>query len=135
MTDLTFHHLGVAVPDLDDAITTYESIFGYLLTAGPFADPVQQACVCFLQPQHNGEPLIEAIAPLGEGSRVQRLIDKGAGAYHAGYETDDLDDTIADVRAKGCLLIGEPTPAVAFDGRRIAWFYTPARQLVEVVER
>ena len=94
MADLTFHHLGVAVPDLDDAITTYESIFGYSLTAGPFADPAQQACVCFLQPERSGDPVIEAIAPLGDDSHVQRLIDKGAGAYHACYETNDLDGTM-----------------------------------------
>jgi hypothetical protein len=32
------------------------------------------------------------------------------------------------------MLLGEPVPAVAFGGRRIAWFYTRTHQLFELVE-
>ena len=32
------------------------------------------------------------------------------------------------------VLISPPAPAVAFDGRRIAWVYTPTRQLIELLE-
>jgi methylmalonyl-CoA/ethylmalonyl-CoA epimerase len=38
------------------------------------------------------------------------------------------------MKSKRCLLLGDPVPAVAFGGRRIAWLYTPTRQLVELLE-
>jgi methylmalonyl-CoA/ethylmalonyl-CoA epimerase len=31
-------------------------------------------------------------------------------------------------------MVSDPMPAVAFGGRRIAWLYTPTRQLLELVE-
>ncbi|MGH7963890.1 MAG: VOC family protein, partial [Candidatus Binatia bacterium] len=68
-------------------------------------------------------------------SPVSTALAKGIGAYHSCYEVEDLDAALAHVRAKGCLIISQPVPAVAFDGRRIAWFYTPVRQLIEIVER
>jgi methylmalonyl-CoA/ethylmalonyl-CoA epimerase len=33
-----------------------------------------------------------------------------------------------------CIVVAKPVPAVAFQGRRIAWIYTPSRQLFEIVE-
>jgi methylmalonyl-CoA/ethylmalonyl-CoA epimerase len=38
------------------------------------------------------------------------------------------------LRDTGFFLISEPVPAVAFDGRRVAWFRGPDRLLVELVE-
>jgi methylmalonyl-CoA/ethylmalonyl-CoA epimerase len=57
------------------------------------------------------------------------------GAYHICCEVDDLDSTVRELRSRGCLIVREPAAAVAFEGRRIAWFYTPTRQLMELVER
>jgi methylmalonyl-CoA/ethylmalonyl-CoA epimerase len=33
------------------------------------------------------------------------------------------------------VVVSQPAPAIAFEGKRIAWFYTPTRQLMEMVER
>ena len=32
------------------------------------------------------------------------------------------------------MIVSKPVPAVAFQGRRIAWIYTSSRQLFELVE-
>jgi hypothetical protein len=40
MKDFTFHHVGVAVRDLSNAIPIYKSLFEYELTSGPFDDPI-----------------------------------------------------------------------------------------------
>jgi len=39
------------------------------------------------------------------------------------------------LRSGGFFLIAAPVPAVAFDGRRIAWLLGRDRSLVELVER
>ncbi|HEX8916046.1 MAG TPA: VOC family protein [Humisphaera sp.] len=135
-----FHHLGVAVADMAAAVRDYRELFGYEVRSGPFDDPVQRVTVCFLgRPAAAAgaaaEPEIELIAPLGDDSPVRRLLKAGGGAYHTCYAVADVDAALRRARETNCLVVSGPVPAVAFGGRRIAWFYTPARQLVEVVER
>ena len=73
--------------------------------------------------------------PACEDSPVGQVLAKGIGAYHICYEVENIEDALEYVHSKGCVVITKPVPATAFEGRRIAWFYTPTRQLVEVVER
>ena len=131
----TFAHVGVAVPDIARAIPTYKDVFGYRLLSGPFDDPIQRVTVCFLGTGASDDVEIELVAPLGDDSPVKRLLARGGGAYHVAYYVDDIIGWTAAARARGCVLLGEPVPAVAYNGRRIAWLYLPSRQLVEVIER
>jgi len=136
--NLTFEllHIGVAVPDLDRAASTLESLFGYRVIAGPFDDPIQKVTVNFLTQSDKDIAEIELIAPLTADSPVQSMLNKnGGGAYHLCFQTNDMEGALAHVRSKGCIVVSAPAPAVAFDGRRIAWFYTPTRQLFELVEQ
>ena len=128
-------HVGVAVANLTASIQAYENVFGYRVLSGPFDDPIQRVRVCFLGNGSAGELAIELIEPLGSDSPVTRLLAKGGGAYHVCYNVANLDQALEEIRAKGCLVVAAPAPAVAYGGRRIAWFFTPDRQLVELVER
>ena len=129
-----FHHLGVAVAALPAAIPVYEDLFGYRLLSGPFEDPIQKVAVCFLAKSADDPFCIELVAPLGDDSPIAGVLKKGGGAYHTCYECLDLDGELARMKSKRCLLLGDPVSAVAFGGRRIAWLYTPTRQLVALLE-
>jgi methylmalonyl-CoA/ethylmalonyl-CoA epimerase len=120
---------------MEEALSVYQEVFGYKVLSGPFDDPIQRASVCFVGTGIPSDMIIEVVASLGDDSPVSKILAKGVGVYHVCYEVDDIDQALANVRAKGCIIINKPVPAVAFEGRRIAWFYTPTRQLVEVVER
>ena len=135
MTSLRFSHMGVAVPSLEQALTMYQELFGYTVCSGPFDDPVQRVSVCFLETGDSREPTLELVAPNGKDSPVDQVLAKGIGAYHLCYEVDNIESALDYVRSKGCIVISKPVPAVAFEGRRIAWFYTPTRQLIELVEQ
>lgn len=127
-------HFGVAVADLDQALAMYADLFGYRLQRGPYDDPLQQARVAFIA-NDSADPPLELVAPLGPGSQVERVLKKGLSLYHVCYETPNVSAAIAHLRQQRCLLISGPTPAVAYEGRPIAWLYTPNRQLIELVER
>jgi methylmalonyl-CoA/ethylmalonyl-CoA epimerase len=129
------HHLGVAVPAIEAALSTYRDLFGYALVSGPFHDPLQKVSVCFVGSGRPGDVLIELVEPADGQSPVNKTLAKGIGAYHVCYEVEDLEGALAGARARGCVIVSQPVPAVAFGGRRIAWIYTPTRQLVEYVER
>ncbi len=135
MGNWIIHHVGVAVRDLPASIETYRQLFGYALLSGPFDDPIQKVSVCFVGSGTPGEFAIELVSPAGDASPLTRALAKDNTAYHICYEVGNIKRTLDDVRAKGCVIVSGPVPAVAFGGRRIAWFYTPTRQLIEVLER
>jgi methylmalonyl-CoA/ethylmalonyl-CoA epimerase len=135
MTGDRFAHIGVAVNDLELARRSFGELFGYDLKSGPFDDPIQRVRVCFLATPDGQAPVIELIAPLGDDSPIKQLLARGGGAYHLCFEVADMQKALAEAKNKGCILVSGPVPAVAFQGRRIAWLYTAARQLVEFVER
>ena len=133
--DMKFRHLGIAVAKLDGTLQSYAQLFGYKLISGPFDDPIQKVSVCFLGTGDPADAVVELIAPLTEDSPVKGVLARGGGAYHMCFETPRLDEALTEVLAKGCLLVSQPVPAVAFGGRRIAWIYTPTRQLIELLEQ
>ena len=129
-------HVGVAVAEIDAAAKMFGSLFGSQVVSGPFDDPIQKVTVNFLQQVEGEAAEIELIAPLTEDAPIRSMLNKtGGGAYHLCFETNDLERALAHLRQEKCLVVSAPAPAVAFEGRRIAWLYTPSRLLVELVER
>ena len=135
--DLGFklRHVGVAVPKLGPTTDALEALFGYKVVSGPFDDPIQKVSVSFLAKSENDVAEIELIAPLSEDSPIKSMLAKGVGAaYHLCFETSDIEQAVTHAKANGCIIVSPPVPAVAFNGRRIAWIYTRSRQLFELVE-
>jgi methylmalonyl-CoA/ethylmalonyl-CoA epimerase len=136
MSGWELHHVGVAVRDLRAAMPFYTGLLGYQLMSGPFDDPIQGVSVCFLCRRPSAtEVSLELVAPIDDASPVAKTLNRANTAYHLCYEVADLEGSIENARAQGCVVISEPAPAVAFLGRRIAWLYAPTRNLLEVVEK
>lgn len=128
------HHVGIAVADFEQAVAFYTQALSFDVLSGPFEDPIQKVKLCFLGGPGQGERVIEIICPLGLDSPVNGYLSKGIGAYHVCYEVARLDEALVELRSRGCLLISNPIPAVAFGGRKIAWCFAPTRQLIELLE-
>jgi methylmalonyl-CoA/ethylmalonyl-CoA epimerase len=128
-------HVGVAVPSLGPATEALSTLFGYRVISGPFDDPIQKVSVNFLTQSENDVAEIELIAPLGENSPITSMLAKGnGGAYHLCFETTDIEQALVHAKNNGCIIVSPAVPAVAFNGRRIAWIYTRSKQLFELVE-
>jgi methylmalonyl-CoA/ethylmalonyl-CoA epimerase len=135
--DLNFKlmHVGVAVSTLEPTTELLSALFGYKVVSGPFDDPIQKVTVNFLAKSADDVAEIELIAPLAQDSPIRSMLAKdGGGAYHLCFETSDIDRALAHAKNNGCIVVSPPVPAVAFQGRRIAWIYTRSRQLFELVE-
>lgn len=131
----TLHHVGVAVPDLEQASEFYTSVLGLQMISEPLEDPIQKVRVCFLSGATREQPCIELICPLNDESPVNGYLKKGIGAYHLCYEVENVASELDGLRGKGCHVVSAPVPAVAFGGRKIAWAFTPTRHLIELLER
>lgn len=128
-------HVGVAVSSLGPTTELLSNLFGYRVVSGPFDDPIQKVTVNFLAKSDSDVAEIELIAPITEDSPIRSMLAKdGGGAYHLCFETSDIDGALTHAKKNGCIVVSPPVPAVAFEGRRIAWIYTRSRQLFELVE-
>lgn len=101
---------------------------------GLFHDPVQTALIQFLR-LPGDSILIELVAPDGPASRLSKVILKGGGINHLCHSTPDIEAACRSLQDQGMAIIEEPTPAVAFGGRRIAWLMGDDHVLTELVER
>ena len=128
-------HVGVAVPALGPATETLSALFGYRVISGPFDDPIQKVTVNFLTTAPTDIAEIELIAPLTDNSPISNMLaNNRGGAYHFCFETTDIDKALEHAVKNGCVIVSKPVPAVAFQGRKIAWIITNSRQLFELVE-
>lgn len=132
---LKLNHLGIAVLDIKKALPVYQDLFAYKLIGDIYNDPIQKVNVCFVGSGKEGEIVFELVEPAAKDSPVNQWLAKGVSTYHIGYDVDNIDATLEDIHSQGCIIVSRPVPAVAFSGRKVAWLYTPTRQLIEIVER
>ncbi len=127
--NLRFHHLGVACRDLDAEEAGF-AMLGYVREGPEFADPTQGICGRFLI---GPGPRLELLRNLGEPGVLSDWIRKGVRFYHLAYETDALEDSAAALVAAGAKQVAAAVPAVAFAGRRIAFYMLRNLTLVELI--
>lgn len=125
------HHLGVAVHDLDEALATYERLFGAELEhRARVEDQGVDAAAVLL-----GTGRVELLAPLGEDTPVGRfLASRGPGMHHVAYEVGDVQAELARLAEAGAELIDtEPRPGLF--GLQVAFVHPDAVHgvLTEVV--
>src|SRR4051794_18924936 len=125
-------HIGVAVEDLDAAITLYEATYRMALVHRETV--TEQGVEAVLLDV--GENHVELLAPLGPDTPVGRfLAKKGPGIHHVAYQVADIDETLMRLKSEGLRLIDEQ-PRIGVRGSRVA-FLPPAATagvLTEIVE-
>jgi methylmalonyl-CoA/ethylmalonyl-CoA epimerase len=127
------HHIGIVVPDIDSARPLYASL-GYTERTAVIHDPAQTAFVQFLK-LPEADHYLELVAPDGPESFLDAAASKKHPLHHLCYTTADIHASCASLEAGGWRLISEPTPAVAFDGRPVAWLLAPTKLVVEFVQK
>ncbi|WP_306203732.1 methylmalonyl-CoA epimerase [Actinoplanes sp. RD1] len=127
-------HVGVAVPDLDEAIAFYENTFG-LRCAHQEVNEEQGVREAMLTAGDDGAR-IQLLAPLRPDSTIAGFLDrKGPGLQQLAYTVRDVEAASAALRARGLrLLYDEPRRGTA--GSRINFVHPKdaGGVLVELVE-
>ena len=96
-----------------------------------FTDPLQGVKGMFLQV---GDTRIELLEPLPGDTTLEPWLEHGNCVYQVAFEVDDLDGELELMRTRGVRLVREARPAVAFDGRRVAFLMPLPGMLVELIE-
>jgi methylmalonyl-CoA/ethylmalonyl-CoA epimerase len=97
-------HVGIAVPDLDDAIAFYRDTFGVVSVHEETNEEqgVREAMLAVGQ----GETRIQLLAPLSPESTIAKFIDRnGPGVQQVAYTVDDIEAVSDALRRRGLRLI------------------------------
>jgi methylmalonyl-CoA/ethylmalonyl-CoA epimerase len=116
------HHLGVAVADLDEAIASYQLLFGAELEHRATVEEqgIEAAAVLV------GGSRIELVAPLGPDTPVGKFLAKrGPGMHHVAYEVDDVGAELERLAAQGVNLI-DLVPRKGLFGLEVAFIHPDA---------
>jgi methylmalonyl-CoA/ethylmalonyl-CoA epimerase len=132
---LYFDHIGYVVDSIADYARSWLlPMYPGTLIGETYEDPLQRVRVAFAE--FPGHARLELIEPATPDSPVRKILTaKRGGLHHLCYSVDDMEQELERFLANGCLMISRPKPAVAFDGRRVAFLYTPQRDIIEFVER
>src|SRR3954454_24843263 len=100
----TIDHVGIAVPDLDEAIAFYAQAFGVQSVHEETNEEqgVREAMLAV----GDGETRIQLLAPLTPESTIAKFIDRnGPGLQQLAFRVDDVEAVSATLRERGLLLL------------------------------
>jgi methylmalonyl-CoA/ethylmalonyl-CoA epimerase len=125
-------HIGVAVEDLDASLELYERDYGMKLVHRETV--TEQGVEAVLLDV--GENHVELLAATGPDTPVGKfLAKKGPGMHHVAYQVEDIEATLAALKAAGLRLIDE-TPRTGIRNSRVAFLHpaTAGGLLTEIVQ-
>ena len=123
-------HVGVVVRDVEASRKLWEECFGIPLGSTE-ADERRRLALYPI-----GESMVELISGTTPDSKHQRMVAEGKGGLnHICFEVEDIDEALAELKAKGIPLIDQ-VPRIGHAGCRIAFLDPSATEgcLIELAE-
>ncbi|UDY24754.1 methylmalonyl-CoA epimerase [Nocardioides sp. Kera G14] len=97
-------HVGIAVPDLDEAIAFYETTFGLKEIHREVNE--EQGVAEAMLAVGDTDSKIQLLAPLSAESTIAKFLDKnGQGIQQLAYRVVDVDEVSAILRERGVRLL------------------------------
>jgi methylmalonyl-CoA epimerase len=130
LTDID--HVGIAVEDLEAAVTSYQRLLGVAPTHRERVEDQGVEEVLFAV----GTSYIQLLGSLGPDTPVGRVLrTRGPGVHHIAYRVDDIGSALEHLRAEGARLIDD-APRHGSRNTLIAFVHPKAMGsvLVELVE-
>lgn len=128
-------HIGIAVPNLDDAIKFYEDILG-IKCEGKETVVDQKVNVAFLPV---GDTEIELLEGTDENSAIYKYIQKNSGRggiQHIALNVESIESSIKEFKDKGYIML-DNTFRYGAGGAKIAFCHPKGTYgtLIELTER
>jgi methylmalonyl-CoA/ethylmalonyl-CoA epimerase len=113
-------HLGIAVPKLEVALEAYRAL-GFEVESAHDV-PTEKVRAAFLPV---GESRLELLEPTDPGSVIARFLEKRAGLHHVCVVVEDIEQALAELKAKGVALVDEK-PRPGAEGSLVAFLHPRA---------
>ena len=125
-------HVVIAVKDLDASVAQFEKVYGI-----PATDMGEPAGAGFRNAYFRfGPSYVELVAPTNDTGPVgRRVAASGEGVYLIALQVDNLENAVAELRAKGVRLVGDPGPGNPIKGQVFIHPSAAGGVLTQLVER
>ena len=125
-------HIGIAVENIESALTTYENLLGVSCYKTEIIES-ELVRTAFLKIGDSKIELLEAMDPISPIGKF--LAKKGEGFHHIAFEVDDIHVEIKRLTSLGFEMIHE-TPKPGADNKLIAFLHPKSTQklLVEICQ-
>ena len=133
MSGRRLDHIGVAVKDMDGAISLYRDVLGLKLE-GTHVLTERGVQVAFFSIGNDAH--IELLEPLNSESTIAKfLASHGEGLHHIALKVDDVEALLEEFKQKGMTLIDEK-PKAGAEGKKIAFVHPKSTRgvLLELCE-
>lgn len=115
------NHIAIAVPDLEQATTTYRDVLGARVSQAQ-ALPEHGVTVVFVELDNTK---VEILEPLGAESPIAAFLAKNpsGGMHHICYEVEDIVDARDRLKASGLRVLGDGNPKIGAHGKPVLFLH------------
>jgi methylmalonyl-CoA/ethylmalonyl-CoA epimerase len=133
MKILKIDHLGIAVNSMDEGKSFWSDVLG-LSFEGAETVAEQKVTTAFFPVGESEVELLESTSP--DGPVAKFIEKKGTGFQHVAFRVENIEEALAELKAKGVQLIDQ-VPRKGAGGAKIAFLHPKATGgvLVELCER
>jgi len=124
-----FHHVGVATNSIESFSRRMNDVSTDKIR--DFLDPLQGIRGRFVE---IGNMNLEILEPLDDDDTLSPWLTVGNRMYQIAFEVENLDAELESARLQKIRVVREAQPAIAFEGRRVAFLMPAPGILVELIE-
>ena len=119
---MKINHLGIATKSIEEALKFWEKSLGLENVHTEIVEE-QKVRVAMLP---IGESRVELLEPTSEDSPISKFLEKrGGGIHHIAVEVENIEESLAKLKAEGARLIDEK-PRIGAEGCLIAFVHPAA---------
>ncbi|MFX1246473.1 MAG: VOC family protein [Promethearchaeota archaeon] len=130
------HHVGVAVNSIEESLGFHIQALGMKQVSNVIDDKRLKVKVVLLaiNGQSSENCLLELVEPTESPSTIDQILKQNNHLYHYCIEVPSLEEALKKARENHAVIALRPTPSALFNGRRIAFVWTPTHYLLEFLE-
>ena len=115
------NHVAIAVRDIAKAAKVYKETLGAEVTA-QVPQPDHGVTTVFINLPNTK---IELLEPLGEGSPINKFLEKNpdGGIHHVCYEVPDIKAARDTLKAQGARVLGDGEPKIGAHGKPVLFLH------------
>ncbi len=129
--NFSFHHSGISVPNLKEAIEWYENVLGFEVEMEFYIDKIKSQTAMLKRGELRFEVFqLEDAQPLPDDRRYPNQDLKTHGNKHVAFLVDNLDEFLGHIESKEA----EVAMTVSANGNRACFIRDCAGNLIEFVQ-
>ena len=125
-------HICLAVKSLEEAISYWDTVFGYRQMTEIITNTLQKVRVTFLEKE--GSIAIKLIEPVEGNVSLISFVNMGGGFHHLCFRCENIKEGVRELSEKGLLTLVPPQPGEAFNNNNIAFLLARYGLKIELID-